>query len=381
MTSYVKHTNQFDYLIRGPLHSLDIELTERCNNNCIHCCINLPANDLKAKKHEMTFEEIKVVLQEAANLGCLKVRLTGGEPLLRPDFEQIYLYARRLGLKVQIFSNARLITSRLARLFSQIPPLEYIEITVYGMHKDSYETNSQQPGSYQSFMRGLNYLEEFKVPFIIKSVLLPANQHEMDELKNWARTIPWMDHKDPGITMFYDLRNRRDDIQKNKIIKSLRPNPEAAVKFLIDYHGNIDATKDHYWKSMSRLPGDRLFLCSAGEHQLTIDSYGQVQPCMVLRSPDIVQPKGTTLENALVKFKKLKQVKATNSEYLRRCARCFLRNLCEQCPGKAWSETGTLDTPVQYLCDVSHALARHMGWLRKNEVSWEVNDWMERIQP
>ena len=37
------------------LGKLDIELTERSNNNCVHCCINLPADDLEAKKKERFF--------------------------------------------------------------------------------------------------------------------------------------------------------------------------------------------------------------------------------------------------------------------------------------------------------------------------------------
>ena len=51
------------------LGSLDIELTERCNNDCIHCCINLPANDVKARAREMTTDQVKAILKEAAHLG------------------------------------------------------------------------------------------------------------------------------------------------------------------------------------------------------------------------------------------------------------------------------------------------------------------------
>ena len=91
---------------RPVLMELDIELTERCNNNCIHCCINLPADDSIAKKRELSTAAIKDILKEAASLGCLSVRLTGGEPLLREDFEELYLYARKLGLKVLLFTNA-----------------------------------------------------------------------------------------------------------------------------------------------------------------------------------------------------------------------------------------------------------------------------------
>ena len=92
---------------KRPLLSwLDMELTERCNDNCIHCFINLPANDLTAKERELSTKEIEGILQEAASLGCLTVRFTGGEPLLREDFEEIYLFARQLGLKVLLFTNA-----------------------------------------------------------------------------------------------------------------------------------------------------------------------------------------------------------------------------------------------------------------------------------
>ncbi|MBM3314013.1 radical SAM protein, partial [candidate division WOR-3 bacterium] len=79
------------------LGSLDIELTERCNNDCIHCCINLLEGDRAARDREMTTEQVKLVLTEAATLGCLSVRFTGGEPLLREDFEELYLFARRQG--------------------------------------------------------------------------------------------------------------------------------------------------------------------------------------------------------------------------------------------------------------------------------------------
>ena len=81
------------------LGRLDIELTERCDNNCIHCCINLPADDLNAKDKELSTSQIKNILEEAVSLGCMTVRFTGGEPLLREDFEELYVFARKIGLR------------------------------------------------------------------------------------------------------------------------------------------------------------------------------------------------------------------------------------------------------------------------------------------
>ena len=51
------------------------------------------------------------ILTQAADLGCLQVRFTGGEPLIRPDFEELYLQPRRLGMKVLIFTSARPLTA------------------------------------------------------------------------------------------------------------------------------------------------------------------------------------------------------------------------------------------------------------------------------
>jgi radical SAM protein with 4Fe4S-binding SPASM domain len=133
-------------------------------------------------------------------------------------------------------------------------------------------------------------------------------------------------------------------------------------------------------------PGDELFACGAG-HGSCIDAYGAAQACLSLRHPatvvDLRDGDGVregALREALTDFfPQLRTWRATNPEYLRRCARCFLKGLCEQCPAKSWAEHGTLDTPVEYLCDVAHEQARDLGLLREGERAWEVEDWKERI--
>ncbi|MDP3397212.1 MAG: hypothetical protein Q8S57_11195, partial [Methanoregula sp.] len=79
-------------------------------------------------------------------------------------------------------------------------------------------------------------------------------------------------------------------------------------------------------------------------------------------------------------FPKFREKKAENPEYLRRCAVCFLKGLCEQCPAKSWMENGALDTPVEYLCEVAHAEARYLGLLHEGEHAWEVADGRERVR-
>ncbi|MDR3574723.1 MAG: radical SAM protein [Anaerolineaceae bacterium] len=377
MSEYVRYVKQLAKPVAPRLSQLDIELTERCNNNCIHCCINLPVNDRQAKQLEMTSEQVKEYLQQAADLGCLTVRFTGGEPLLRTDFEEVYLYARRLGLKVQLFTNARLITRRVADLFSGVPPLELIEVTVYGMHKESYEAVTRKMGSFVQFWSGVNRLLDQGIPFLVKSCILPENKSDMGEFESWAGTIPWMQDR-PGYTVFFDLRSRCNNTEKNQQIKLLRPSPQEGLALLEKCNADYYTELRKFASKFMGPQADKLFQCGASAGSLCIDAYGCLQPCMNLRSPELTI-QGEKPFNALVHFSHLSKLRASNPDYLERCGRCFLHGLCEQCPAKSWSETGSLDTPIEYVCQVAHLQARRLGLLVENEFAWEVLDWRERI--
>jgi radical SAM protein with 4Fe4S-binding SPASM domain len=383
MSVYVRKIKQLPKSMAARLGSLDIELTERCNNNCIHCCINLPADDRVAAEREMTTHQLQELLTEAADLGCLEVRFTGGEPLLRPDFAELYLFARRLGLKVLVFTNATLITEELAGLFASVPPLMPIEVTVYGMHKESYEAVTRRPGSFARFRRGVDLLLEHTVPFVLKGALLPPNRHEINELEAWVKKLPCSDTP-PSYSMFFDLRNRCDDPQKNALIKTLRLTPQEGLAVLTrDVERYRKEIQEFAGKFMGP-PSDRLFTCGAGR-SLCIDAYGRAQPCMGVRvpalCPDLFAFRDCSrLAAALEQMAALSSMRSTNRAYLERCARCFLKGLCEQCPAKSWAEHGNLDTPVEYFCEVAHAQARFLGWLGADERAWQVTNWRERIR-
>lgn len=376
MSEFIRRVRRDTKPITSRLPQLDIELTERCNSDCVHCCINRPANDSAAKSSEMDAIAIKDLLRQAADLGCLRVRFTGGEPLLRPDFEELYLYARRLGLQVWIFTNGRLITPRLADLFAHIPPLALIEITVYGMHAESYEVVTRAPGSFVQFRRGANLLLERGIPFVVKSVLLPQNKHEVEEFEAWAKTIPFMAGP-PAYATSLDLRSRRDEA-KNKQIACLRLPPEDKLAMIARHAPEYRRRTSEFAAKFIGPRGSPLFGCGAG-HNLCVDAYGYIQPCMTLRSPEwTLNLAEHSLVDALEHFRGLSGLCAENPEYLRRCARCFLKGFCEQCPAKSWIEHGNLDTPVDYICEAAHGQARYLGWLRAGESAWDVANWSER---
>jgi MoaA/NifB/PqqE/SkfB family radical SAM enzyme len=71
------------------------EVTARCNLRCAHCYINLPADDRAARQRELSLQDWRRIIDEIVAEGCLWLLFTGGEPLVRPDFPDIYLHAKK----------------------------------------------------------------------------------------------------------------------------------------------------------------------------------------------------------------------------------------------------------------------------------------------
>lgn len=190
--------------------SFDLELTARCNYDCRHCYINLPAGDRAARERELTLEEICAIADQAAALGTVWCLLTGGEPLLRPDFPDIYLALKRKGFLLAVFTNASLVTVEHVRLFRAYPPRD-VEVTVYGATEETYERVTRRPGSYAAFRRGLALLREGGVKVRLKAMALRSNAHELEAIGRYCceRTKDYY-RFDPLLHLRYDGDERRN---------------------------------------------------------------------------------------------------------------------------------------------------------------------------
>ena len=360
---------------------LDMELTERCNFHCCHCYIRRQKNDADVPKKEMRLEEIQRILSEAAALGCLTVRFTGGEPLLREDFPDIYLFARKLGIRVMVFTNASLITPDLVKLFRRIPPMEKIEVSVYGMSDVSYNSVTRTMHSFADAFRGMNLLLEAGIPFVVKTTLLPQNREDLETFRRWSKTIPWM-ASDLPVNLFLHLSGRHDDSEKmSAAISKLRLTSDDILRFTLENHPEWREEMKHYMAAFAIPPISKLFTCS-GDRSVSVDAYGNYQFCLMLRHPETVMHYSTiSLREAVENFfPALYQKTASSADFLKRCGKCFIRSICEQCPAKSYTEYGVLDRPVDYYCNIAHVQAGYLGLLGSNEKAWNVTDGPERLR-
>jgi radical SAM protein with 4Fe4S-binding SPASM domain len=339
--------------------SFILELTARCNLNCRHCYINLPAGDCEARSKELSFTEIKTIVDDAVSLGALSCLITGGEPLLRQDFEDIYAYMKKKGLLVSIFTNATLISEKILQLFHKYPPRD-MEISVYGASKSTYEQITRTEGSFPSFQRGLETLETSDVKMTLKTMVMKSNFHELPAIRTFCRKHTRGKFRfDPFLQLRYDRNTSR-----NKEIVTERLTPEEIARLECSDKERLASLQ----KSCDRLivpdfantESNRLLMCSAGSHSFTIGPDGSFRLCPSLVHTDCVYDlRQGSLEDAWSRFaKEVRELCSTRQEFLDNCRICPMINLCLWCPATAYLEVGKMDIPVDHFCELARARAR-----------------------
>ena len=262
----------------------------------------------RPQRRELTTEQWKDILRQAADLGALSVRFTGGEPLLRPDFAELYLFARRLGLQVMLFTNARLITPELADLFARVPPLQEDRDQRLRHARRVLRRGGLCAGRLRRVPPGRGALAGAAGP-LRGQVGAAAAQSGRDRRVRGlgGHASPgWM--WTPSYAVFLDLRTRRDSPAKNRLIRSLRFSPEEGVALAARRGETYRRGMAQFSAGFMGPQGDRLFACGAGETGC-VDAYGVYQMCMLLRHPDTVYDlKQGTLREALTEvFPRLRE--------------------------------------------------------------------------
>ncbi len=343
---------------RGRALAFDLELTARCNLDCRHCYINLPAGDREAQSRELPLSEIERLAREAVSLGALWCLITGGEPLLRGDFPDIYRMLKRQGLLVSVFTNACLVTAAHASLFRDFPPRD-IEVTVYGATDATYERITRRKGSYSAFRRGLELLQAAGVRVRLKAMFLRSNFHERREIIQFVRRQT-KDYArfDPILHLRYDGDSRR-----NAEILAERLLPQEIVAF-----EQSDADRWGAMEKRCRGPSAavcqdrtcrRLFHCGAGRHGFTVGYEGTFRLCSSLCRPGMTFDlrHGSLAEARQQVVPAVLRMEQTQAAATYGCHHCNLAGLCPWCPAHALLETGQADREVDYFCRVAQARA------------------------
>src|SRR6202041_2635820 len=165
---------------------LRISVTDRCNFRCVYCRSADPENHMP--HHELLeWDEFERLASILVGMGIRKVRVTGGEPLVRPGVEDFIARLKRLGVQdLSMTTNGHLLANRLDALIAA--GLDRINISLDSLNKEKFERVTRTK-TFDQVMAGIEAAQESSLrPVKVNAVLVRGlNDDEVEVFAEFAR--------------------------------------------------------------------------------------------------------------------------------------------------------------------------------------------------
>lgn len=305
----------------------EFELTSQCNFSCPMCYVK----EVRPK-NELLTAEWKQIFDEAVQHGLLYALLTGGEPLLRPDFSELYTYLYDLGVKITVYTNGSLLNEDIIRLFVKRPP-ELIGLTVYGFDQTSYELMTKNKTGFAFFDQTLNLLKNNNISYALRTIPIQGIYQMLDNIIEYAKT--------KEAYLGYQLyvgpkRNSNDDnhqLRLNPIeLLDFEKRIKVAFKKENENTQNIDSTYSS---------------CAALKSAYFITWDGFMQPCAMISKPKKRVVPGKYKET--FDYLHVQMIECDKNE---ECQHCELQVNCMQCYARRSLE-GNVSSCSHYLKEIA----------------------------
>lgn len=268
------------------LRQLFFEVTLRCNERCFHCgsrCESDSENGLPLSKFKEILDEVK----ENFDISRLQLCITGGEPLLYPDFFELMSYAHELGYNWGMTSNGTMITKEVAKKLHECG-MGTISISIDGL-EETHDRQRRYKGGYRKAMDGIqNLIDEGGFDAIMATTVFNhGNIHELEPLYAIFDKIDidiWriVGLEPIGRALDYpELMLTPDDHRKIFSFIKARRAEELPVSYGCSHFVGLDYEAD---------VRDWYFLCNAGVYVASIMANGDIGACLdIERNPRTIQ--------------------------------------------------------------------------------------------
>jgi radical SAM protein with 4Fe4S-binding SPASM domain len=317
--------------------SVQVDLTYRCNERCVHCYLDHEDHG------EMTTGEIKHLLKEMAEAGVFILTLSGGEIFLRKDFFEILEYARALTFCIKLKTNAVLIREREAARLRDLG-VESIQISIYSHRPEVHDAITKIPGSLRRSIDAIRFLKSQGLKVVVANVLMTHNLSDYHGVRALAEELGAEPTLDPTVTPM--MNGDRSILKLNAGEDALR-RLFRDEKFVGDAEEFCAPPPAPDEESMESLP------CSAGHTACYVSPYGDFYPCV-----QFPLPCGNVRRQRFIDIwrdsTQLKEVRSIRLHDLPSCSKCAHGSTCTRCPGLAYME-GNMRGPSTADCEKSFA--------------------------
>ena len=318
--------------------SVQLDLTYRCNERCIHCYLDHEDHG------EMNTAEILGLLDQLAAAGVFFLNVSGGEIFMRPDLFTIIEHARKLQFSVKLKTNGVMIREAKARRIAALG-VEAVQISLYSHDAATHDEITKLPGSFKRTIEGARLLRDAGVKVIFANVLMQQNADHYKQVQALAAEMGIRYEVDATITPMMDgdrgiVALNMDGGRLAAIMHDTTLLGDQAERLLAAPSGPTPL--DEAYKTLP---------CSAGHTACYVSPYGDVFPCV--QFPFKV---GNVREQAFIDIWKhspqLNEVRAIRVSDLEGCSSCVHGSSCARCPGLAYLE-GNMRGPSIQDCEKS----------------------------
>lgn len=324
-----------------------MELLPLCNMNCDMCYVRLSKEEMNKQGRLHTWEEWLEIGIQMKEAGTLFLLLTGGEPLMFPDFRKLYLGLRDLGMAITINTNATLLDENWASFFGKYKPRR-MNITLYGADESAYRNLCHYPGGFEKTVNAVRLLQQESVDVRLGSSLARNNQNDMekiiaigDQLGVPVRIDTYMMPAQRERFLPYNEQARLDPKTAAQArIRILKK--EMGMDLFSKYVDKMIFEVEHI------LPedGPGKVGCMAGSCSFTINWQGLMRPCVVLSEPSV-----SVFEHGFAKAWEQTHQTVSRIRTSSVCSSCNLRPVCRTCFASALLEEGRYDAAPRYMCE------------------------------
>ena len=302
-------------------YSVLFELTARCNMNCVHCYLQ-NVHDTKELSYDKIIEIIDILYEK----GIVFLTFTGGEILLRKDFVDIYLYAKKKGFLVELFTNGYLFDDKIIDALAEYPPL-LVDISLYGASENTYRKVTGLQNAFARVIQNCKKLKKAGIRVSLKSPIIDLTYPEIKDMQMLADKL-----QIPFVYTF-EICNTidRQDMPK---MHQISLNKALEYEFA-NHYKQIQTegrkSKSNYDEIINELrTNEKEYSCNVAVNSFVVDYNGKMCPCMKLRHRGIKLEKNN-YEKIWSDFKKYSAQIAT-MDY--KCKGCEALYYCDVCPAE-----------------------------------------------
>lgn len=324
------------------------ELTPRCNLRCKMCYVRLTPEQMAPMGQERTASQWLDMARQARDAGMTFLLVTGGEPMLRTDFCEIWEGLAQMGLSISINTNGTLLRPEIRELWRRLPPAQ-VNITLYGTCREDYEALCRNPDAFDAVVEALDWLKKERILVHLNTTMVPTNYHKWQEIEEFAKARGL----ELRMTTYCFPPNRRDCSCFERLT------PEQAGQLIVQdtyYREGAESIQRKARDLGTPLPrsceldNGEPMQCLAGRSQFWITWNGKMTPCAMLTQPT-THPFTDGFTHAWEQLKEL----CNPIRLCPECVNCPDQRSCMNCAAVTFAETGRFDGKPDYMCRLNKA--------------------------